>query len=62
VGGLSAGAALFLANIGLDKYRHPCLVVDKKDFFKSVVIDINLYEIDLSNFSRELRYFKAPIL
>jgi len=62
VSGLAAGAALFLANIGLDRYRRPCLVVDKNDLLKLVVIDVNLYEIDLPNFSRELRYFKAQYI
>jgi hypothetical protein len=59
VSGLAAGAALFIANIALDRFRRPQLLVDKNDFLKLVEIDINLYDIDLPNFSRELQYFKA---
>jgi hypothetical protein len=62
VSGLVAGAALFIANIALDKYRSPCLYIDKSDFLKLVEVDINLYDIDLPNFSRELRYFKVKYI
>lgn len=60
VSGLVAGTALFIANIALDKYRSPHLLIDKEDFLKPTVIDIRLYEIDIPGFSRELRYFNVP--
>jgi hypothetical protein len=62
VSGLAAGAALFMANIALDKYRSPHLLVDKEAFLETVIIDLTLYQIDIPSFSRELRDFKVQYI
>jgi hypothetical protein len=59
VSGLVSGLALFIANIALDKYRRPCLSINKEIVLEPVLIDISLYQINIPNFSKELSEYKV---
>jgi hypothetical protein len=62
VSGATAGAALFFANIALDRYRKPALSVDKEHFLEPVRIDLPLYIIDVEGFPQDVREYRVQYL
>jgi hypothetical protein len=59
IGPVIAGLALFIANISLDIYRRPRLIIDKKNLLNPVETDLVLYRRNEKGFSKELSFMNV---
>jgi hypothetical protein len=62
VSGATAGAALFFANVLLDKYRGPSLSIDKEHSVEPVNINLTLYRLDIEGFPQELSEYNIQYI